>query len=34
MRGVFHRGGRRNDRYLCGKTTSDIYRIHDPHPGP
>ena len=22
------------DRYLCGKTTSDIYRIHDPHPGP
>jgi hypothetical protein len=22
------------DRYLCGKTSSDIYRIHDPHPGP
>ena len=22
------------DRYLCGKTSSDIDRIHDPHPGP
>jgi hypothetical protein len=22
------------DRYLCGKTSSDIYRIHDPRPGP
>ena len=22
------------DRYLCSKTSSDIYRIHDPHPGP
>jgi hypothetical protein len=22
------------DRYLCGKSTSDIYSIYDPHPGP
>jgi hypothetical protein len=22
------------DRYLCGRRTSDIYRVHDPHPGP
>ncbi|HKO75426.1 MAG TPA: hypothetical protein VJU01_08950 [Gaiellaceae bacterium] len=22
------------DRYLCGKSTSDVYRLHDPHPGP
>jgi hypothetical protein len=22
------------DRYLCGKSTSDIYSVHDPHPGP
>ena len=22
------------DRYLCGKTSSDIYSLHDPHPGP
>ena len=22
------------DRYLCGRSTSDIYRLHDPHPGP
>ena len=22
------------DRYLCAKNTSDIYRVHDPHPGP
>ncbi len=22
------------DRYLCGKSTSDIYRVHDPQPGP
>jgi hypothetical protein len=22
------------DRYVCGKSTSDIYRINDPHPGP
>jgi len=22
------------DRYLCAKATSDIYRVHDPHPGP
>jgi hypothetical protein len=22
------------DRYVCGKGKSDIYRIHDPHPGP
>jgi len=21
------------DRYLCGKTSSDIYRLHGPHPG-
>ena len=22
------------DRYVCGKSTSDIFRINDPHPGP
>jgi hypothetical protein len=22
------------DRYLCNKNTSDIYSVHDPHPGP
>ena len=22
------------DRYLCNQNTSDIYRVHDPHPGP
>lgn len=22
------------DRYICGRSTSDIYRINDPHPGP